>query len=63
MPSCTEGSLAWVARSALPGLDVIENTARVLGFVLDDLDRAATGIRCGAATVDDRGQFVDLTFG
>lgn len=62
VPACTEGTLTWIDQADLAKLDVIENTARVIGYVLDDVDHGEVRIRCGVAAVDDRAHFVSLHF-
>jgi 8-oxo-dGTP diphosphatase len=62
VPTCTEGDLAWIDRVALESLDVIENTALVGGFVLDDVDQGADEIQCGVAVRDFQGRLVDVRF-
>jgi 8-oxo-dGTP diphosphatase len=62
VPTCTEGTLAWKEPSELDRLDVIENTAKVLPFLVHDLEDPASRIRCGVATLRDDGGIDDVVF-
>jgi 8-oxo-dGTP diphosphatase len=62
IPVATEGSLAWINPGELRGLDIIENTARVLPLLVDDVGQPAGEIRCGIARFDGDGRLVDVVF-
>ncbi len=58
-PSCPEGTLHWVTREEMAGLDVIENTADVLPLLIDDLAAGPDGVdrpRVGAAHYRPNGE-------
>jgi 8-oxo-dGTP diphosphatase len=57
-PVCSEGTLHWVSEDEFAGLDIIENTERVLPLLIDDLARDPAGSerpRVGAAHYDSDG--------
>ena len=62
IPAATEGSLAWIDPSELPGLDIIDNTARVLPLLPGDVGHPAGEIRCGIARLDGDGRLVEVVF-
>lgn len=62
VPACNEGSLRWVRREDLGSLDIIENTARVLPFLIADSAAQDQSIHCGVATYDHAGTLQDITF-
>ncbi|HLZ10445.1 MAG TPA: NUDIX domain-containing protein [Chloroflexota bacterium] len=61
-PAASEGSLAWIDPAALPEIDVIENTARVLPLLVGDSTQPAGRIRCGIARLDGNWRLVDVAF-
>lgn len=62
VPACNEGTLHWVAPDDLASLDLIENAAAVLPFLIEDVRRDARGPVCGVAEYDSHGQLVSLRF-
>jgi 8-oxo-dGTP diphosphatase len=62
VPTCTEGTLAWKEPSELDRLDVIENTAKVLPFLLNDVGDRAAPVRCGVARLRDDGGIDNVVF-
>lgn len=62
VPSCNDGSLAWVEPAALPDLDLIENTAAVLPRLIEDARKPSGRVLCGTARYDDQGRLLDVTF-
>jgi 8-oxo-dGTP diphosphatase len=62
VPACNEGALCWVAPEELAGLDVIENTARVLPLLIEDVRLGRSEVRCGVAQYDERGRLQTIVF-
>ena len=62
IPSCNEGSLAWVHPSQLSNLDLIENTAQVLPLLALDVAGVDRTVRCGVAHYDKHAQLKSITW-
>ncbi len=62
VPACPEGTLAWVVPPDLPTLDIIDNTARVFGWLVEDLRRDDGRVRCGFAHYDEAGRLERVVF-
>ncbi len=62
IPSCNEGNLQWVAPDDVAALDVIENTARVLPLLVEDVQRDSQTVVCGLAHYDRAGNLAGITW-
>ncbi len=62
LPTCKEGRLHWIHPNDLAKLDLIENTARVLPFLIQDVKLDDHYVRCGVAEYDGNGRLLELTF-
>ena len=62
VPACSEGTVHWVSPDDLAVLDVIENTARVLPLLDEDVRRDNRRITCGVASYDDDGQLRNIAW-
>ncbi|HVC34698.1 MAG TPA: NUDIX domain-containing protein [Chloroflexota bacterium] len=61
-PACNEGSLRWISTFELSELDVIENTARVLPLLVDDVRRRDHHVASGLASYDERGRLLGIAW-
>ena len=62
VPTCNEGTLAWVRPDELPTLPIIPNTARVLPYLIDDERTDDPNVHCGVATYATDGELVSVVF-
>jgi 8-oxo-dGTP diphosphatase len=62
VPSCNEGTLAWVSAAELGQLDLVENSGAVIGLLAADVGRDETPVRCGVAVYGSSGALVRIVF-
>lgn len=64
-PQCPEGTLHWLTRTEIAGVDVIENTALVIPLLIADLQRDPDGMEppvTGAAEFNSDGSLCRVTW-
>jgi 8-oxo-dGTP diphosphatase len=62
VPSCNEGTLAWIDPSDLPSLDLVQNTGVVLLHLIEDEATSEQVIHCGVGRLDRDGNFIGVIF-
>ncbi len=66
LPACSEGTLAWMTRTQLMGLDIIETTRQALPLLIEDERRDPTGretVKVGAAHFRVDGALAQVVWG
>ncbi len=62
VPTCSEGTLAWVRPADLASLDLIDNTSRIIQLLVADFGRGDRCVRCGFATYSQAGELLRVCF-
>lgn len=62
VPTCNEGTLAWVSPQDLAALDLIDNAAAVLPLLVEDARRGDDRVRCGVAKYERTGRLQEVVF-